>query len=340
MKKNKRITAMPPILVILLILASAPALFPQQKTRSGSMRATDAYLQEPRPGVTPRMFAPGRISDGMPNRDMAISPSGTELFYTVQAPGGQLSAIVCCHWMRGAWSKPEVAPFSGRYCDLEPAFSYDANTLFFASNRQTLKDYDIWMVQRTAGKWGQPTRLDTLINTAKDEFYPSVARSGNLYFTRVMDNGKGKEDIAISEWKDGHFQTPYSVPGGVNSEHYEFNAFVDPDEKYLLFTSLGRKEDMGGGDLYLSFKNEQGEWMPAIHLDSTINSTALDFSPYVSPDKKYLFFTSERIKMRPPFTRPLNFDTLKAFLTGPGNSMNDIYWMDWPSLLKKYVHDS
>ena len=303
-----------------------------------------AYLGEARPGITPRMFAPGRISDGMSNRDMAISPSGKEVFYTIQGPGGQLSMILCSRWAGGAWSKPEIVSFSGKYSDLEPALTADGDTMFFASNRPVegeviKKDYDIWMAKRQQGNWGRPIRLDTVINTPKDEFYPSVARNGNLYFTRVMEHGKGKEDIAVSEWKVGRYQQPYSLPGGVNTEHFEFNAFVDPDEQFLLFSSFGRKDDIGGGDLYLSYKNAQGEWAEAVHFDSTINSTTLDFSPYISPDKKYLFFTSSRMKAEPPFPTPLNFARLRGLLEGPGNGLNDIYWVEWPALLKKSMHD-
>ena len=347
-----------PVFFVLTFLLAAPAML---RSQPGVIADKDAYFREPRPGSTPRIFAPGVISDAMSNRDMAIDPSGKELFYTIQGASGQVSVILYSRWRDGSWTRPEVAPFSGRYNDLEPAFSYDGNTLFFASNRPEIgrapkaegrnrpdggaslpgavKDYDIWMVRKEQGKWGQPTRLDTVINSPKDEFYPSVARNGNLYFTRVMEHGKGKEDIAVSEWKDGRYQEPYSLPGAINTEYYEFNAFIDPDERFLLFTSFGRKDDMGGGDLYLAYKNEQGEWMPAVHLDSAINSTAIDFCPYISPDKKYFFFTSSRMKERPPFVPPLHFDSLKALLEGPGNGLNDIYWVEWPALLKKYTHD-
>jgi len=34
---------------------------------------------------TPRVFAPGIISDGFANRDMAISPEGNDLFFTIQS---------------------------------------------------------------------------------------------------------------------------------------------------------------------------------------------------------------------------------------------------------------
>ena len=109
---------------------------------------------------------------------MKVESSG--LFYTLQSPGGQVSTILYCQWTGTAWSGPEIAPFAGRYSDLEPAFSYDGNTLFFASNRPVkgaepgsptvgsttlgahagvAKDFDIWMVKREQGRWGQPTRL-------------------------------------------------------------------------------------------------------------------------------------------------------------------------------------
>ena len=283
----------------------------------------------------------------MSNRDMAISPAGDEIFYTIQGSAGQVSVILYLHFSGGTWHGPEMAPFSGQYSDLEPAFSYDGKTLYFASNRpadarqtNARKDYDIFMVKKENGQWAEPIHLDTVINSGKDEYYPSIARNGNLYFTREIEKGKGKEDIVVSEWKDGKYQPPYSLPGTINSDKYEFNAFVDPDEQFLLFSSYGRKDDLGGGDMYLSCRNGNGEWMQAIHLDSTINSAALDFSPFISPDKKYLFFTSGKTKENTPYTPPLDMKALKHKLEGPGNGLNDIYWIDWRSLLMKYCHGS
>lgn len=305
--------------------------------------AQSHYPDKTLPGTAPRPFAPGLISGGMPNRDMAISPSGNELFYTIQSAGGQIGVILRLRYEQGVWSKPAVASFSGRYNDIEPAFSPDGQTLYFASNRPIrpggpVKDYDIWMVKKAGDGWGSPVRLDTIINSSKDEFYPSIARSGNLYFTREMENGKGKEDIVISEWKDGHYQAPHSLPEAINSDKFEFNSFVDPNERYIIFSSFGRPDDVGGGDLYLSCKNEQGEWLPALHLDSTINSNGLDFCPFVSSDEKYFFFTSQKMEHSAPFDPPLDIARLKHLLGGADNGLNNIYWVDWRSVLSKYCH--
>src|SRR6266581_698944 len=90
---------------------------------------------------TPRIFAPGIISDGFANRDMAISPDGNDLFYTLQWYFGLYSVILHAQKINGQWTRPDTAWFSGRFNDLEPAFSPDGNKLFFTSNRP-LKEAD------------------------------------------------------------------------------------------------------------------------------------------------------------------------------------------------------
>jgi len=62
--------------------------------------------------------------------------------------------------------------------------------------------------------------------------------------------------------------------------------------------------------------------------------------PEVSPDKKYLFFTSGKTLFEPPFDKPLKFRLLKQLLQGPGNGLTDIYWMQWQPIVKKYFHGS
>src|SRR5258708_7329099 len=112
-KPNHRVMAKPSIFLFgfFAFLAPAAAVLAQPAQVSGK----DAYLGETRPGTTPRIFAAGRISDGMSNRDMAISPSGDELFYTIQGAGGRVSVILYCHWTGAGWSGPQMAPFAGKY---------------------------------------------------------------------------------------------------------------------------------------------------------------------------------------------------------------------------------
>ena len=295
----------------------------------------DAYF----PDDTPRVFAPGILSDGLSNRDFTISPSGDEIFFTIQQRGFLSSTIIRLVKINGKWGKPEVAPFSGVYRDLEATFTADGKTIFFSSDRPVTantpkQDFDIWKVSQTSpGNWGTPVNLGSTVNSDKNEFYPSVAKNGNLYFTVEAAYGKGSEDIVLCKYSAAGYSAPVSLPEDINTKFDEFNAFIDPDEQFILFSSYGRSNDIGGGDLYLSRKDKQGNWLPSHHLPVPLNSGSLDYCPYVTADKKYLFFTSNRPLKLPATGRPVTYNELTKLLSGAGNGVDDIYWvrfdLDW-----------
>jgi hypothetical protein len=295
------------------------------------------YYNQRLPEDKPTLFAPGVISDGFANRDFAISPDGNEIFYTLQQRD-LVSVIMYAHKVKGKWSVPQVAEFSGMYNDLEPAFTANGNELFFSSNRalsvsDSIADYNIWHIDKKDGKWSRPVALGPEVNTIKDEFYPSVAKNGNLYFTTQLESGKGKEDIVVSEWKNGAYLPPVSLPDAINSKNFEFNAFVDPEEQFIIFSSVGRSDDMGRGDLYMSNK-KNGEWQAAVNLGKMVNSSALDYCPFVTWDKKFLFFTSARANYKAPFSSQQTTAGLKKNLQGPSNGFDDIYWVKFGAILR------
>ncbi len=284
------------------------------------------------PADTPQLFAPGILSDGLSNRDFTISPKGDEIFFTLQQPRFVSSTILHLVKKDGKWADPEVAPFSGKYRDLEATFSPDGQTIYFSSDRPVTgeknKDFDIWKVKRLAdGKWGVPENLGTTVNSDKNEFYPSITKSGNLYFTAEIPGGKGSEDIVVCKWTGTGYSKPEILPEDINTKEDEFNAFVDPDEQFILFSSYGRPDGMGGGDLYMSRKDDKGNWMPVKHLPSPVNSTAIDYCPYVTWDKKYFVFTSNRLAKEFKDGKEKDYQKLKELLSSPGNGWDDIYWM-------------
>jgi dipeptidyl aminopeptidase/acylaminoacyl peptidase len=291
------------------------------------------------PANSPLLFANGLLTNGLSNRDFTISPKGDEIFYTLQQPRFVSSTILYLTKKNGKWSKPRVAPFSGRFRDLEAAFSPDGTYIYFSSDRPlkngaTKKDFDIWRVKRNPNDtWATPENLGADVNTNKNEFYPSITRSGNLYFTVEADYNKGSEDIVVCKPMPGGYTKPESLPEDINTKYDEFNAFVDPDEQFILLTSEGRPDDMGRGDLYISHKDKAGNWLPVKHLPVPINSTAIDYCPFVTSDKKYLMFTSSRLNKEFTDGKTKTYLQLKTLLNGAGNGWDDIYWVkfdaDW-----------
>lgn len=296
------------------------------------------HIRLDQPPVVAELFGKDFISTGISERDFALSPDGAELFYTIQSPQGIFQTIVYSKKdSKGKWSKPEVASFAGKFSDLEPAFTADGKKLFFSSNRplsgSEIKDFDIWVVEKEAGKWGEPQNLGAPVNTTEDEFYPSITNTGNLYFTAAYKNGLGKEDVFIAKFENGKYGEPVPLDTAVNSKTYEFNAFISPDEDFIIFTSYGRKDDTGRGDLYMSIKDASGNWQPAKNL-SMLNSAELDYCPFVSFDKRMLFFTSERNSLKKSFTdKPIKIDKLVKSFTSPQNGGGDIYWISFDKIL-------
>ena len=291
------------------------------------------------PGDKPLVFAKGIVSDGMNNRDFTISPAGDEIFYSVQQRDFSVSVILRMVKKNNTWAGPEVAPFSGRYLDLEASFSPDGKRIYFCSNRpvagpstavDTTDDFDIWFVEKNEGGWSEPIHAGFVINSPANEFYPSVAKSGNIYFTATPKDGKGREDIVMCAWKNGDYAAPVSLPEAINSKTDEYNAFIDPDEQFILFTGTGRAGEFGRGDIYMSKKDQSGNWLPAKNLGPGINTPSHDYCPYVSPDKKFFFFSSNRSINKMPFVQPQNYKQVAAALNNAGNGLDDIYWMQWP----------
>lgn len=330
-----RFSGIPSLLVNVQMAFFLAAFLLPCLAKSQGMTA-DFYHQKP-PGDSPVIFGRNVISDGLQNRDMAISPDGTEIFYTIQHRYGVVSVIMAARVNRGEWPEPVVAEFSGQFNDLEPAFSPDGTRLYFASNRpvqngDSSNDYNIWYVTKERGQWVKPRNPGFPVNTEKNEFFPSLAKNGNLYFTRQMP-GQG-EDIVVCRFLDGKYLEAESLPGTISTEGDEFNAYVDPDERFIIFSGFRRPDGFGEADLYISRRGDTGAWEESENLGRRINSDGMDYCPFVSPDRKYLFYTSRRTAFILPLAQGTSVSELRKVLQDSGNGFDDIYWVALPVILR------
>ena len=97
--------------------------------------------------------------------------------------------------------------------------------------------------------------------------------------------------------------------------------YVPADGSYLIFMSYLRPDGYGGGDFYISFKEENGSWSEPINMGAQVNSPADENRPFVTLDGRYFFFTSDRA-LHAPFVEELRADLR------PGNGSRDVYWVD------------
>lgn len=278
---------------------------------------------------TVELFAPGVISTDLGERDASFHPSGNELYFTLWT--GRFGVIMVSKSMNGRWTQPQTASFSGYHSDLEPFVTTDGERLYFASTRPVesdgkAADYNLWYVERVGDDWSSAKPLND-VNTEADEFYPTVDQSGVLYWTAAYEDSFGGEDIWLASPTDSGFSKRVNAGPGVNTGRDEFNAMISPDGSWLAFGSFGRDDGFGGGDLYISFRGDDGMWQDAINMGPEVNSPHLDFCPGISPDARAFLFSSRRTGLQPTSEVRRTYDRLSRALREPGNGRSDIYWV-------------
>ena len=135
----------------------------------------------------------------------------------------------------------------------------------------------------------------------------------------------------MSRLVNGVYQEPENLGDSINTRFGEFEPWVAPDESYLIVSAQGRPDGLGGFDLYISFRRN-GVWQRLQHLPAPINSPHGDFNQSVSPDGRYLFFSSSRSTLDKIPAEPWNYRELQRRLTTVGNGLGDIYRVEMERL--------
>ncbi|NIM51042.1 MAG: hypothetical protein GTN62_10720 [Gemmatimonadales bacterium] len=271
------------------------------------------YLGQRPPGDTAELFAPSVVSTCKEHSAAMFTPDGMELYFGRLFP----AAIYVMRQVDGVWTEPEVAPFSDGNNDLYPFLSADGRFLVYSSNRPLEpggeavgRQLYLWIVERTATGWSEPTLLDLAVDSPVRLGGPALAGDGTLYFSQRV--ASTSQDIFEARREGEAYGTPRNLGPPINSNQPEHSPYVAPDGSYILFSSFYRSQ--GRSDLFVSFRADDGSWTRPINLGERVNSPWKDAFPYVSPEGKYLFFNSNRPSV-------LNESPIPE---GPGN----MYWVD------------
>jgi dipeptidyl aminopeptidase/acylaminoacyl peptidase len=301
------------------------------------------------PLAEPRIFAEGVISTVDDEIGGSFSPDGADFYFTRLVPYTtfpRLGILCVSHYAGDHWGAPQALPFSGKNLDYPPRLDSSGSRMFFASSRAlpdgTRGGIRIWEVERSAAGWGEPRPLPPPVNPAGSHWSadPSVADDGTLYFSSDRD-GPGSIHIYRSRLVDGKYSEPEKLGPAINSEFTEAQPYISPDGKTLIFTSTGsgeppfkhRPEELVGGgkpypraDLYISFEKD-GKWTQARHLEHGINTVAEEEYPFLSPDGRYFFFSSERSPFTVPTARRLDYRELESELHSTFNGHGNVFFI-------------
>ena len=241
----------------------------------------------------PRLFA----AASSPDPEFAFTfdaATGTAYFDRMTADRSAL-AIQQLRWDGAAWSPAEIAPWSGTYRDIDPFVTPDGRRLYFSSNRplegtEPRGDFDLWYLERTATGWAAPRHVDAPLNDERSIGFVSAARDGTIYFDAHRD---GVRELYQARAVGDGFAAPtvLVLPPAPGLERS--NPLIAPDASFLIFVE-DTLDHRGGADLWVTRRQADGSWGPSAPLVGGVNSPQSEFAPGLSPDGRYLFFTSER----------------------------------------------
>jgi len=280
-------------------LVAALVLFVSDASSQEFTDARGPYLGQTPPGSTPALFASGIVSTDQRELNSVFTPDGREFYFAYSKGGGDYTTMVMRR-LGERWTSPEVASFSRDYSNVDVAISHDGKRVFFGSNRPRsgttprTNGFDLWVAERSGADWGPPRNLGSTVNSDGHQIYPTVTRDGTLYFQSNRPGGFGGTDVYRAPIVDGVYQAPENLGHAINTAEDEGDVLVAPDESWIIVSAQGRDDSLGRGDLYISFRRADGSFRPAVNMGAPINSASIDFCPMLSPDGKYLFFSSGR----------------------------------------------
>ncbi|MDO6776844.1 MULTISPECIES: PD40 domain-containing protein [unclassified Shewanella] len=239
-------------------------------------------------------FAPGIIS----------TPENFEINTVFNAQGDKVIFSRCnddfshCTLMessykQGQWQTAESLPFSGEFLDADPYYNQDFSQLYFISKRPISSDnleadsLNLWRVALTNNGWQQPEYLADISSNAAD-LYPSITANGDLYFPSFRND---QRLMYVAKAQGEGFMAPQALSSTMHGSNGSIgDSAVSRDGKSIIFSIKGRSDSQGKGDLYISYLRD-GQWSVAKSLGNKVNTADHEFTPIMSPDNNYLFFT-------------------------------------------------
>lgn len=239
---------------------------------------------------------------------------------------------------------------NSEYDDFAPLLNKSEDLLILTSKRKATEKTksdpltgqyyeNVFISHLSNGAWkevssiGQPINQDNIHNSAI-----GLSPEGDLLFLYIGDDDRFSSrisgDLYLSSSQNGQWENPMKIDA-INSKFWESSATVSQDESVLVISS-DRQGGYGGTDLYISRKDQGGNWSTPESLGAYINTKFDEDGPFLHPDGNKLYFSSkghssmggydifytEYLEDKKRWTRPVNMGF-------PINSPDDDVYFVW-----------
>ena len=227
-----------------------------------------------------------------------------------------------------------------------PIQTADEKTIYFIGLEREGFDNlteDIFYSEFKGGSWAKAKKLEAPFNSIYTQEAPQgITTDGNTLILFRGDVGNG--DLYYANKTSYGWSEAIPFPDPINHPDYvDIDAKITNDGKYIIwvsdrpgsigeqrkFGSLYAGSTYGNTDIYISERINDSTWGEAINLGPKINTPYGERNPYLHPDGKTLYFSSEG---HPGIGR------LDLFMAKKENEYSD--WTDWstPKNLGKEIN--
>lgn len=232
----------------------------------------------------------------------ALELTGTELLFTrryaVEGAVLQQEGLFQAHAAEAQWFPATQLQVHPEMDDkMGAAFlNYKGNALFFTvcgldrhnpgcdlyvAFRDSLNDY-----------WHSPQNMGEGVNDPAWDSQPCLSLDGKELFFASRRNGNADLYHCYRD-ENGHWSEPENLGPVINTKGTEMAPFLHPDGKTLYFSS-DTHTGMGGYDLFVSRRNEGGEWSEPVNLGYPINTPGDEINFIVAADSHTALISSIR----------------------------------------------
>ncbi len=251
------------------------------------------------------------INTSAPEYSPVVTIDGSALFFTtkrlrkdstnknfIHKDNGQYFEDIYVSYRdsEGNWSEPNYLHFSGaEENNASVSTSPDGQKVFVYEG---YNGGDIYFSKLKDTTYSHPEPLSTPgLNTEYWEPHLTInAFEDEIYFVSDRPGGYGGRDIyRIVKLPDGNWSQPYNLPPPINSEYEEDAPFIGADNRTLYFSSNG-PNSMGGFDIFMAHKDEDGIWSAPINMGYPLNSVDDDVFYTTTADGLIGFYSSDKLE--------------------------------------------
>lgn len=208
------------------------------------------------------------------------------------------NAVVFMSVPRTTKVTPMNSVINTKYTEYNPVVSADESTMAFTALRpntgktRTADKFieEVYISYNSSGTWSEPKVIP--IASEYNVGTAGISADGHrmlIFMGGVNDPGS----LFVIERSGESWSKPSILANTINTPKYlESTASITPDGKVVYFAS-DRMGGIGGMDIYKVEKNADGSWSKPVNLGPDVNSKANEDAPFIHPDQRTLFFTSD-----------------------------------------------